>query len=535
MNTDALRVLISRLSALGYQIKKTPFKEGFILLAKEEPFHRKLLLIGANLYQAEEWRSFIIQTVLAERDGRMPLALALIVFGVGEGQKELLDYLGEMPWVEAIWEVVDGELFGVKTHFRWQVEEKILLLATRTSPSFSGEEKPAAAERRRGQWAQVFTWILLGINLAVFLVEMMSGGSNKTSVLIKLGAKYNPRLWMGEYWRFLTPLFLHAGWEHFLFNSLALFKLGGIVEKIFGPSRFLAIYFAAGLGGTVASVLFRPDTVAVGASGAIFGLLGALIYFSIRCPQTAKGLFGRSLWVTLGLNLVLSFVIPGIDYMGHLGGLVVGLLCAYAVGLGKKDQLPGRWLWRLLLLVIMTTTVVKAATPPPTKWHLPLEEGRIALEKGELDKAIAPLEESYQLNPASRLTHRMLTGVYVELGAQALNAKEWDAAVYYLEQSRRLDSGGQQGKNLLVRAYLYRGYHRYNAGELEGAEEDCLRGIALNNKVEGFHYILGVVYYRQQRVEEAVHELETVLRLNPGNLEAQALLAELKTGDERRP
>ena len=132
------------------------------------------------------------------------------------------------------------------------------------------------------------------------------------------------------------PLFLHAGWEHFLFNSFALFQLGGLVEHFFGEGRFFWIYFGAGLFGTVASTLFQPDTVSVGASGAIFGLLGALLYFSIRRPQVAKGLFGRRLWGTLALNLVLGFVLPRIDYMGHLGGLIGGLLWAYALGFGEK-------------------------------------------------------------------------------------------------------------------------------------------------------------------------------------------------------
>lgn len=531
MNPDALRGLISRFTVQGYQIRKTPPKEGLLLLAKEEPFHRKLLLIGTNLHQTEEWRSFIIQTVLAERNERKALALAVLVLGVGEDPrgKEILEYLQEMPWVEAIWELTGEELLWVKTHFRWQVEERLLMLATGlASSSGSGEDKPAAAGPRRGAAFPAFTWILLAINLVLFCVEILSGGSNKTSVLIKLGAKYNPRLWMGEYWRFLTPLFLHAGWEHFLFNSMVLLQLGRAVEKLFGTGRFLAIYFTAGIGGTVASVLFRPDAVSVGASGALFGLLGALLYFSIRCPQTAGGLFGRSLWVTLGLNLVLSFLLPGIDYLGHLGGLVAGLLCAYALGLGKKDHLPGRRLWRLLFIVIMTAAIVKAAMPPPTAWHLPLEKGRMALEEGDLDRALVALEESYHLNPASVLTQRLLAGVYLEKGARALAAEEWDEAVLYLEQSTSLEAGKREGINLLIRAYLYRGYHRYNAGELEGAEEDCLRGIALNNRVEGFHYILGVIYYRQQRVAEAIDELETVLRLNPGNQEAKALLAELK-------
>jgi membrane associated rhomboid family serine protease len=528
MNPDELRVIISRLTALGYQTRKAPSKEGFILLAKKEPFHRKLLLIGTSLHQAEEWRSMIIQTVLTERDGRTPLALAVLVLGISYGPREkgILDYLGEMPWVETIWEKVDRQLSTVKTHFRWQVEESILLLATQVATASLPEEDKPTGRRKKGWKRPEFTWILLVINLLVFLAEMMSGGSNKTSVLIRLGAKYNPRLWMGEYWRFLTPLFLHAGWEHFLLNSIALLQLGGLVEKLFGQGRFLAIYFAAGVSGTVASILFRPDTVTVGATGAVFGLLGALLYFSIRRPQTAKGLFGRSLWVTLGLNLVLSFVLPGIDYLGHLGGLVAGLFCGYALGLGPKDRLPGRWFWRFLFLALFMTGAMKAVTPPPSKWHLPLEKGRIALERGELDQAIPSLEESYQLNPASGITQRMLAGVYMEKGTRALTAEMWDEAISNLEQSVKIQSG--VGERELVRAYLYRGYHRYNAGELAGAEEDCLQGITLDNQVEGFHHILGVIYYRQERVAEAIDRLETVLRLNPENKEAQALLGELK-------
>ena len=111
------------------------------------------------------------------------------------------------------------------------------------------------------------TYFLLVINLLVFFGEIIRGGSNQTGVLISMGAKYNPRLWMGEYWRLLSPLFLHAGWEHFLFNSFALFQLGGFVEHFFGEGRFFWIYFGAGLFGTVASTLFQPDTVSVGASG----------------------------------------------------------------------------------------------------------------------------------------------------------------------------------------------------------------------------------------------------------------------------
>ena len=535
MNPDELRVILSRLTAMGYQTREAPTKEGFILLAKEEPFRRKLLLIGTSLHQTAQWRDFIIQTVLAERNERAQLSLAVLVLAVEEGarEKKILDYLEEMPWVEAIWEKVAHQLSTVKSHFRWQVEERILFLAVQLAAAVVTEQPSIPSGRREEAGGRPrLTYLLLLINLVVFLGEILHGGSNQTSVLIRMGAKYNPRLWMGEYWRLLTPLFLHAGWEHFLFNSFALFQLGSLVERFFGEGRFFWIYFGAGLLGTVASVLFQPDTVSVGASGAIFGLLGALIYFSIRRPQVAKGLFGRSLWVMLGLNLVLGFVLPGIDYMGHIGGLIGGLLWAYALGLGKRDQITGRWLWRVLLVFVMVFSTIKAIAPPPNKWYLPLETGRIALEQEDFEKALGSLEESYRLNPQSSLTRRLLAGVYLAQGGQALVDEAWDEAVHYLEQSQKLQPDTREIRSLLARAYLYRSFHRYNAGDFAGAEEDCLRGIALNQRIEGFHYILGAVYYQQDRWAEAVKELEAVLRLNPENEAAQALLEELRKAGE---
>ncbi|HBG17240.1 MAG TPA: hypothetical protein DDW93_10700 [Firmicutes bacterium] len=91
-----------------------------------------------------------------------------------------------------------------------------------------------------------------------------------------------------------------------------------------------------------------------------------------------------------------------------------------------------------------------------------------------------------------------------------------------------MDRGRRETKNQLLKAYLYRGFNRYNSGEINGAEEDCLKGIALNEKIEGFHYILGAVYYRQNRIQEAIREIEQVLKINPDNKNAQALLEELK-------
>ena len=130
--------------------------------------------------------------------------------------------------------------------------------------------------------------------------------------------------------------------------------------------------------------------------------------------------------------------------------------------------------------------------------------------------------------PHAGLTRGLLAGAYLAEGRQALVDEAWDEAVHYLEQSQKLQPNAREPRSFLARAYLYRSFHRYNAGDLVGAEEDCLRGVALNQRIEGFHYILGAVYYQQERWTEAIQELEMVLQINPENQAAQALLVELR-------
>ena len=109
----------------------------------------------------------------------------------------------------------------------------------------------------------------------------MFGSSRNPYLLILFGAKYNPLILEGEWWRLITPMFLHIGLIHLVMNSFALYYLGTAVERIYGRYRFLFIYLFAGFAGTLASFLFSPDSISAGASGGIFGLFGALLFFGI--------------------------------------------------------------------------------------------------------------------------------------------------------------------------------------------------------------------------------------------------------------
>jgi membrane associated rhomboid family serine protease len=537
MNPEEYRNIIARFCVLGYQEERELSKDGFLLLQKEEPSKQKFIIIGTSLKTEEDWKRFIIKAVLSQRNTGSPVAIGVLMFSPVSGglvSQETINYLMETPWVEAVWERTEHDLVLIKSHYRWEIEEKIISLSLDSLNNYDKMEKPEAKEEVELYPPQRLTYILLFVNLIIFLIEVFLGGSNNIEVLIRLGAKYNPRIWMGESWRLVTPLFLHAGWQHFLFNSLALLQIGSIVERFFGKPRFLWLYFVSGIFGSVASAVFRPETISVGASGAIFGLVGALIYFWIRKPFTAKKLFGKNLWVMLGVNIVLGFIVPGIDYFGHLGGVVGGFLSAYAVGLGKKDFISKRWIWMLVFILLFVLMINMAITPPENKWYVYLEEGRKALEEGNKERAVTKLEASYKMNPGYPMTKKLLAAVYLEQGYNELKEEKLNEAIFYLEKSWELVSDYQETKKLLLQAYLYRAFNRYHVGEIIGAQEDCLKGLAIEDRIEGFHYILGAIYYQQNKTEEAISEFEQVLKLNPENNSAQEILEELQRMKEKK-
>jgi rhomboid protease GluP len=181
----------------------------------------------------------------------------------------------------------------------------------------------------------------MALNVAMFVVMAAYGffvygtinGTEDMGVLALFGAKVNQLILDGEYWRLFTAMFIHIGPFHLLLNLVALNALGPLVEGYFGHWRFLAIYVVAGLAGSLASYAFSPIPSA-GASGAIFGLAGASVvyfyFFRENFGTRGRALLQNILFV-IGLNLVLGFVVSGIDYYGHIGGLVGGALAAYGL------------------------------------------------------------------------------------------------------------------------------------------------------------------------------------------------------------
>jgi rhomboid protease GluP len=185
--------------------------------------------------------------------------------------------------------------------------------------------------RGRRAWMSVTT-LLIGSNLLVAAAMLIVGAGlwhSSSAVQMAWGANFGPATKDGEWWRLGTAMFLHFGVVHLAMNMLALWDGGRLVERIFGPTRFAAIYFSSGLTGNLLSLIVQGDrAVSGGASGAIFGIYGAfLAYLLHERRHLPPGGFRWLFWGAAafsGITLTLGFLIPGIDNAAHVGGLVTG-------------------------------------------------------------------------------------------------------------------------------------------------------------------------------------------------------------------
>lgn len=198
----------------------------------------------------------------------------------------------------------------------------------------------------------IFTYLFTALQILMFILLEAAGGSQNTQVLIQFGAKYNPSIINGEWWRFFTPIILHIGMLHLLMNTLALIYIGSAVERMYGSVKFLFIYLFAGAAGTLASFALSPS-ISAGASGAIFGCFGALLYLGIIKPNLFFRTIGSNLIFIIVLNLLFGFAVPNIDNAGHIGGLLGGFLAALVVQLPKQNKWGLRLLGAFLSILLV--------------------------------------------------------------------------------------------------------------------------------------------------------------------------------------
>jgi rhomboid protease GluP len=179
----------------------------------------------------------------------------------------------------------------------------------------------------------IVTYVLLGFTIFIFVLQMISQSFLGADYPFIYGGKINQFIAQGQYWRLITPVFLHGSFIHILFNMYALYIIGKGLEMYYGHLEFALLYFLSGMGGCLFSYLLTPAN-ALGASGAIFGLIAAdaiLLYKNKEIfGPGAKSMLQRSVMIIV-INLIIGMS-PGIDNWGHVGGLMVGIVFAWFAG-----------------------------------------------------------------------------------------------------------------------------------------------------------------------------------------------------------
>lgn len=201
------------------------------------------------------------------------------------------------------------------------------------------EKRNKVAEKIFSYKKPIVTYVIIAICIILFtLMYIFGNGSEDVGTLINFGANLDSLVESGEYHRLFTCMFLHIGIWHLLCNMYSLYIIGKEIEGLFGKWKYIVIYILSGICGSILSLAFSHNTVSAGASGAIFGLLGALVYFGYYY-RTYLGIAMKSTVIPVIIfNLVLGFLSSGIDNAAHIGGLVAGILLAMAVGVPDKSS-----------------------------------------------------------------------------------------------------------------------------------------------------------------------------------------------------
>jgi rhomboid protease GluP len=318
----------------------------------------------------------------------------------------------------------------------------------------------------------------LFLQIVVFGLTELYGSSESTKTLVEFGAKFTPLILAGEWWRFITPIFLHIGFFHLMMNSFALYYIGSEVEKIYGSVRFLLIYLFAGFAGTLGSFLFTPS-ISAGASGAIFGCFGALLFFGIKKPRLFFRKMGSNIILLVLINLVLGFTISGIDHAGHIGGLAGGFLASAVVGVPKKSKPLYMLLGAILLSITSYYLVMLGYSMQTDKSH---------------DTAISALANDYLQNGQSEKAADMIQSLVKE--------EDYAPTSYFLLGNIEIDN-----KNLTR------------------AKEFYLKAIQQKESFHQAHYNVALVYLEEKNMEKAKYHAGRAHELKP----SEPIYKKLKT------
>jgi rhomboid protease GluP len=357
---------------------------------------------------------------------------------------------------------------------------------------------------RRGESTITLTQIIFGANLAVFLATAYASSTvmDFPGDALAWGANIGPYTLSGQWWRLLSYMFLHGGLMHIAFNMWCLWDLGRLCESLYGRWTFAAIYLITGVAGGLASVAWNPQVLSVGASGAIFGLAGALAAsfylgeFSI--PKVAIQGTLRSLLFFIGFNVIFGAMIPGIDNACHGGGLVSGvILGALIARMAPQHDSPRR----VGVLIVVALAVVVTAFGVQ-RWRGSEIHFRSAIvAQKSVDRMIAELQKKVKQSPQDASAHYALAHEY-------FTSRQIPEGIGELKRVLELQPQNANARMELGAAYL-------SEGQAKEAQEEFTKFVAQEpNQVDG-HAGLGMALADQGNHAAAIDEYKAALRLDP--------------------
>lgn len=375
--------------------------------------------------------------------------------------------------------------------------------------------------------AMMVTQGFFGINLAVFAGMALSGIAMDPTPrqLIDWGANYGPLTLGGQEWRLLTSMFLHGGLFHIFFNMWCLWDLGALCESLYGHTTFAAVYLISGIGASLASVWWHPAVPSVGASGAIFGIVGALIasYYlgEFSMPRFAVKGHLRSVLVFAGYALIFGAMSGRTDNAAHIGGLITGLVFGALIARVAPEREPFRR-GAMILLVGLIVFGSGAWLYWSRSYLVHASRGEELLDENKTDEAIAEMQRSIQQRPDYLPAHFALAHAYFEkqqfaeaeaelkhvlelqpayeparyeLGMALLNRKKTQEAKSAFAQCITLDPGdGHYGMGMALA----------EEGNDQAAVEEYQQALQLDPDASAIDYRLGVSQARLKNYDEAI-------------------------------
>jgi membrane associated rhomboid family serine protease/thioredoxin-like negative regulator of GroEL len=416
---------------------------------------------------------------------------------------------------------------------------------THNTPSSTGPNVSAAQEKAytvadAHNFPSVVTAIIL-LNVAIFILETVTGGSTNTLNLVRFGAQATGAIENGEYWRFLTAAFLHIGVVHLVINSICLWRLGTLLEDLYGSTHFAFLYLVCGVAGTLTSFFLNefvsPQIISAGASGAIFGVASAMLIAGLRysdqIPESLQSAFGTGILPFLVFNLYYGLAKGGVDNYAHIGGAlagaVVGAILHPHVESRRNSDIAAASLAGLVLVcfglqywsVVRFERNLRAAdvlfhlgrfgeskAVLATLQRAGTDDARVetlaamlSLREGKINDVLEHLKRADKVAPR-------YAPAKIVRGELMMLARNYGAAVAFFQEAARLDPQDPVAQSSLGGALL-------SADRAEEAVVAFGAALRLDPRSAQAHYGLALALEKEQKPEDAAKEYRAAIALAP--------------------